>query len=312
MRVFRELPTLNQSIITIGSFDGLHLGHQHLIRETKKLALQKNGESTIITFEPHPRIILQPNSNFRLLNSTEEKLKLFEALSVDNLILFPFTKEISELSAEVFIQQFIIEKLNPIAVVLGYDHKFGKNRKGSKETFLELNKKVSQPYDVIQVDEYIPKDGGNEHSKVSSTEIRNQLYLHAIKKANVLLGYEFHIIGSVVEGKKIGRTLGYPTANIEVNNAYKLIPPRGIYSGTIEINGKKHLCATSISTNPTIAHDNSTTIEAHILDFNENIYGQEVTLYFDHFIREEKRFDSLEDLKIAIEDDIKTVRQFHL
>lgn len=311
MRVYRELPILNQSVLTIGSFDGLHRGHQYLIEQVKKIAKQKNGKSTIVTFEPHPRIVLQPESNFKLLNTTEEKLLLFESLGIDNLILFPFTKEISELSAELFVQNFILDKLNPSAIVLGYDHKFGKDRKGSKETFIALQNKLLKPYDIVQIDEFNSVDADRESFKVSSTEIRNHLYKKELKKANNLLGYEYHLIGKVIEGKKIGASLGYPTANIEVDNPYKLIPPKGIYSGSIHLDGNKHVCAISVSTNPTISSDNAMTIEAHILDFNETIYGKKITLCFKEYIRGEIKFDSLEDLKLGIENDVKHIRSLY-
>ena len=305
MNIHRNLPHLVESIITIGSFDGLHLGHQYLIWEVKKLAEKSKLPFYLISFEPHPRLVLQNNSDFKLLQTWEEKISQLEKLGIENLIALPFTKELSLKSAEEFILEYILKPLKPKIIVLGYDHKFGRDRQGSKDTFLALKDKLNLDFEVIQLQEYM-----NQRSQVSSSIIRQHIQKGQIENANELLGYNYSITGKVVEGKKLGRTLGFPTANILPNENHKLIPAIGVYHTSIEIEGVSYKSATSIGLNPTVENIDIPKIETYILDFNEEIYGREVTLKFHHYIRGEEKYNTIEELKSAIEKDVMKIKYF--
>ena len=305
MNIHRNHPHLIESIITIGSFDGLHLGHQYLIWEVKKLAEKSKLPFYLISFEPHPRLVLQNNSDFKLLQTWEEKISQLEKLGIENLIALPFTKELSLKSAEEFILEYILKPLKPKIIVLGYDHKFGRDRQGSKDTFLALKDKLNLDFEVIQLQEYM-----NQRSQVSSSIIRQHIQKGQIENANELLGYNYSITGKVVEGKKLGRTLGFPTANILPNESHKLIPAIGVYHTSIEIEGVSYKSATSIGLNPTVENIDIPKIETYILDFNEEIYGREVTLKFHHYIRGEEKYNTIEELKSAIEKDVMKIKYF--
>ena len=305
MNIHRNHPHLIESIITIGSFDGLHLGHQYLIWEVKKLAEKSKLPFYLISFEPHPRLVLQNNSDFKLLQTWEEKISQLEKLGIENLIALPFTKELSLKSAEEFILEYILKPLKPKIIVLGYDHKFGRDRQGSKDTFLALKEKLNLDFEVIQLQEYM-----NQRSQISSSIIRQHIQKGQIENANELLGYNYSITGKVVEGKKLGRTLGFPTANILPNENHKLIPAIGVYHTSIEIEGVSYKSATSIGLNPTVENIDVPKIETYIFDFNEDIYGKEVTLKFHHYIRGEEKYDSIEELKSAIEKDVMKIQDF--
>ncbi len=305
MNIHRNHPHLIESIITIGSFDGLHLGHQYLIWEVKKLAEKSKLPFYLISFEPHPRLVLQNNGDFKLLQTWEEKISQLEKLGIENLIALPFTRELSLKSAEEFILEYILKPLKPKIIVLGYDHKFGRDRQGSKDTFLALKEKLNLDFEVIQLQEYM-----NQRSQISSSIIRQHIQKGQIENANELLGYNYSITGKVVEGKKLGRTLGFPTANILPNENHKLIPAIGVYHTSIEIEGVSYKSATSIGLNPTVENIDVPKIETYIFDFNEDIYGKEVTLKFHHYIRGEEKYDSIEELKSAIEKDVMKIQDF--
>lgn len=307
MNIHRDLPQLTESIITIGSFDGLHLGHQYLIHEVKKLAEKNKLPFYLISFEPHPRLVLQNNSDFKLLQTWEEKISQLEKLGIENLIAIPFTKELSLKTAEEFILDYILKPLKPKIIALGYDHKFGRDRQGSKDTFIALKEKLALDFEVIQLQEYM-----NQRSQISSSIIRQNIQSAKIENANEFLGYNYTVSGKVVEGKKLGRTLGFPTANILPNDHHKLIPAIGVYHTTIEIEGIQYKSATSIGLNPTLENIDIPKIETYILDFKEDIYGREVTLKFHHYIRSEEKYDSIEELKSAIEKDVMKIRDLSI
>lgn len=304
MNVYRSIPDVAQSVITIGSFDGVHLGHQALIAKTQHLAQQLDTEEYILTFEPHPRLVIQPHVDFKILQTTPEKLEHFERLGVKNVVLIPFDIALSELTAEEFLHQ-IISQLHPKAVVIGYDHKFGKNRKGSMETFVQLNQSHNLSIDIQSLEEISLDD-----SKISSTAIRQHILHRNITQANQILGYPYTIHGKVIEGKKLGRTIGFPTANIQVDNLHKLMPPLGIYHTEISVQNQIYLAATSISTNPTISDSKEIHIESHILDFDRDIYNEGVKLSFIQYLRDEMKFDSLDELKLAIGEDIEHIHSY--
>ena len=302
MKIYKKLPQLTESVITIGSFDGLHLGHQYLITEVQKIARARDIPFYLISFEPHPRLVLKQNGDFKLLQTWQEKIAHLEQLGVEHLIALPFTEALSQKSAEDFILNDILIPLQPKIVVLGYDHKFGKDRQGSKDTFIALKEKLSLEIEIIQLNEYLIK-----RAHVSSSIIRNHIQNGSIDQVKNILGYEYSITGKVIEGKQLGRTLGYPTANILTDDPNKLIPKKGVYSTSIVVDGKRYKAATSIGLNPTVEVRKDESIESYILDFDGDIYGESVCIDFKLFLREEKKFDSIEELINAMASDVALV-----
>ena len=313
MKVHRDinnLPSFENAAVTIGTFDGVHSGHLQIIHQLKKEALNNNGESVIITFDPHPRMVLNQNKNrpsIQLLTTLAEKIELLEKEGIDHLVVVPFTLEFSNQSAKEYVSEFLVKKFHPKSIIVGYDHRFGNNRAGD----YALLEKYQDEYDyeVKEIPEHVLN-----HVKISSTKIRTALKDGDLKTAKECLGYDYFFEGKVVDGNKLGRTIGYPTANLEIQNENKLIPENGIYAVTIAI-GKEslnqnsifvpesfHNGMMSIGIRPTIA-DNRRTIEVNIFDFNENIYGRIVRVYVKYFLRNEEKFDSLEDLKKQISLD---------
>jgi riboflavin kinase/FMN adenylyltransferase len=305
MRVFRDLnslPSFNNSVITIGTFDGVHKGHQKLIERINTIARQTAGESIIITFHPHPRIVIHPeDKSLRLLNTIEEKTDLLEKYGVDNLVVVPFSRDFSEQEAEGYIRNFLVSNFNPKYIVIGYDHKFGKNRTGD---YLLLEKmKMEFGYQLEEINKETLAD-----IDISSTKIRSALKNGDIELANELLGHGYTLTGTVVKGLQNGRKLGYPTANIQCSDAYKLIPKRGIYAVKVRHAGNAYNGMLSIGHNPTF-EGTKQTIEVHILDFDKEIYGESLTLEFVHYLRDEKKFDSIEALIQAIKQDEQDTRK---
>ena len=278
-------------IVTIGTFDGVHLGHQKVIERIKLIARSYHGETVIFTFYPHPRQITSPNEkNLRLLTTLEEKKQLFEKSGIDHLIVFPFTKEFSELSYSDFVKKILIDKLKTNCLVVGYDHKFGKNREGGFEYLLECAKKHNfkiEKLDALLLD--------NAH--VSSTKIRQALENGYIKKANGYLGYEYMLHGHIVEGMRIGRKIGFPTANIEASDVHKLIPGYGVYAVWVQIEDVHLKGMLNIGTRPTFNNNaDNRSIEVNIFGFERDIYNKEIIIRFVDKIREEKKFSGVEVL----------------
>jgi riboflavin kinase/FMN adenylyltransferase len=313
-RDINNLPKFKNAVITIGTFDGVHTGHLQIIKQLKEEARNINGESVIITFDPHPRLII-PDLHDRssevekkeiiLLNTLNEKIELLEKNGIDHLVVVPFTKQFSELSAEKYIQEFLSGKFHPHTIIIGYDHHFGNERKGNYKLLEAHAERFG-----FQVKE-IPQHVLNEVT-ISSTKIRKALLNCDIETANKFLGYDYFFEGKVVEGNKIGRTIGYPTANLELQDKNKLVPGDGIYVVTVVVNGEWSMVNSknivilkgmmSIGVRPTI--DNSKrTIEVNIFDFDKDIYGQTVRVYVKKYLREEKKFTGLEELKAAIAKD---------
>ncbi len=315
MRVFRDLndlPEFNNSVITIGTFDGVHKGHQKLIERINTLAAEQGGESIIITFHPHPRIVINPqDKTLRLLNTIEEKTELLEKYGVDNTVIVPFSRDFSEQSAQEYVSNFLVKNFRPKSIVIGYDHKFGKDRSGDYHLLEQM--KSMYGYSMEEISKETLDDIG-----ISSTKIRNSLQSGDIALANDLLGHSYRVTGTVVRGLQNGRKLGYPTANLQVADEYKLIPKTGIYAVRVyseqwpqgaPANGYYHGML-SIGYNPTF-EGKEQTIEVNILDFNHDIYGNTITLEFVEYLRDEKKFNSLEDLIEAIKgDEVNTRRIF--
>lgn len=289
--------------VTIGTFDGVHIGHQKIIKQLNEKALQNGGESVLFTFDPHPRMVLNPNEAMPLLQTKKEKLDKLTRLGLQNVILYPFSIQFSQTPANQFINDFLIEKLKMCAVVIGYDHQFGRNREGSLEHF----KILSKQYD-FSVEEIPAQDIDDIH--VSSTKIRNALMQGDIQTANSYLGEPFQLNGTVVKGKSIGRTLGFPTANISIDNPNKIIPKNGVYLVRCIWQQQIHFGMMNIGHRPTIEQNFTAdiSIEIHIFDFKNDLYGSEIQVELLAFIREEQRFDNADALKKQLQMDENVCR----
>jgi riboflavin kinase/FMN adenylyltransferase len=290
------LPLIEKAVVTSGTFDGVHIGHQKILKRLCSLAKTINGKSVVITFWPHPRFVLSPDDNkLKLLSTFEEKAEVLEQNGVDYLIKIPFTKAFSELSSEDFINSILIEKLKTNILVIGYDHRFGHNREGS----FDYLKKNEAQYG-FKVEE-IPKQE-LEDVAVSSTKIRNALLERDVKTANSYLGRPYSLTGKVVEGAKIGRTIGFPTANLQITEAFKLIPSNGVYAIRTKIADQLKSGMLNIGIRPTV-NGATRTIEAHIFDFSGDLYGKMLQVEIISQIREEKKFPNLDSLKNQLISD---------
>ncbi len=308
VRIFNEFSSLESipnPVLTIGTFDGVHLGHQKIIDRLNKEAEKIGGESVLFTFYPHPRMVLFPDSHgLQLIQTQEEKLEKLKLMGLQNVIVYPFTYEFSRLTALEFVRDFLVNQLNVKMVVIGYDHQFGKNREGS----IGFLKSVSSTYDFEVIE--IPAQEIDEVN-VSSTKIRQAILEGEISKANHFLVDPFQLSGTVVRGNALGRTIGYPTANIEVNSVMKLIPGNGVYAVTATVEGELHRGMMNIGVRPTVGGDLKRTVEVNIFDFDKDIYGKTITVCFLSKWRDEMKFGSLEELKAQLKKDEEAIRYQH-
>lgn len=298
MKIIQSITAFNSSektIVTIGTFDGIHIGHQKILKNLIRTANNEGKKSVLLTFFPHPRMVLQKENKILLLNTIKEKSGLLEKMGLDYLIIHPFSREFSRLTALDFVRDILVNKLNTSRLIIGYDHHFGKNREGN----IHQLKEYSLLYD-FKVEE-IPAQDIDDVS-VSSTKIRTALKDGNLKTANNYLGYHYMLNGTVVSGKKLGGTIGFPTANIEIKEPYKLIPKTGVYIIRTYINTILYTGMMNIGFNPTVLGKHQT-IEAHLFDFNEDLYGKEITIEFIYFLREEHKFESVEELVIQLNID---------
>ncbi len=298
MRIYRQISEFKshcRPIATVGVFDGVHRGHLEIISRLSALAKEKKCESVVITFEPHPRLVLPHQAEVWLLNTPEEKLHRFESAGVDVVLVIPFDLEFSKITPHDFIKNVLVDQIKVSHVITGYDHFFGQNRKGD----YDLLSKMGREYGFT-VDE-LPMVLVSEHT-VSSSMVRRALLDGDVKLAATMLGYPYEIRGAVVAGNKIGRNIGYPTANLKITYSHKLIPGQGVYATVVKIDDTVYKAMTNIGFRPTIDADHLT-IEANIFDFSQDIYDKEVTLSFIDRIRDEKRFASLGDLQLQLAND---------
>ena len=301
MNVYRNIiaaRNIPHAVVTIGTFDGVHLGHQAIFNKMKSLAQSVGGETVVVTFEPHPRQVLNiDSSNLRFLCTPEEKLRKFEEFGIDNVVIINFTKEFSRTPSEVFIKDYIIDHIHPAYIVVGYDHHFGKNRMGD---FGLLNDMMWKYH--FQVERVEAQDV--ENIAVSSTKIRNALAVGNVKSANRLLGYTYSITAEVVVGNKIGRTMGFPTANLELPEEYMLIKG-GVYACLVDYEGKTYKAMANIGHRPTIGDrgEHQPIIEVNLFGFDGDLYGKQIRVHFIDRIRDEEKFNGLEALKAQLEQD---------
>ena len=285
-----------RSIVTIGTFDGVHLGHQAIFSKMKEEAARTGGETVVITFFPHPRLVLYQDSvDLKFINTREKKIERLEKVGIDHLVIIPFTKEFARNSSEQFITDYVVKYVHPAKIIIGYDHHFGKNREGNIQLLEKLKHKFG--YEVEEVPPFYVED-----APVSSTRIRNLLHDGNVKEANRMLGYEYAITGKVVRGQRIGHKIGYPTANLEIPNEYKLITANGVYACRVLLGDRMLKGMGNIGVRPTIDHGDLT-IEVNIFDFDEDIYDEEITIQFVDRLRDEKKFEGLEALKAQLAKD---------
>jgi riboflavin kinase/FMN adenylyltransferase len=294
--------TSEKTYVTIGTFDGFHFGHQKIIEKLVLEAKKANRKSVLLTFFPHPRMVLQKDNSLELINTIEERANLLEITGLDYLIIHPFSIAFSRMSALAFVRDILVNQLHISKLIIGYDHHFGKNREGN---IIQLTE-YSHLYD-FKVEEIPAQD--IDAVSVSSTKIRNALAEGSLKTANSYLGYNFMLSGTVVNGKQLGGKIGYPTANINVKETYKLIPKTGVYVVLSKIQERNVYGMMNIGNRPTI-NGNHQTIEVHFFDFNADLYGQNLQIELLYFLRDEEKFDTIESLIIQLKKDEQTARAF--
>lgn len=298
MRIYYDLDDFNpvrNAVVTSGTFDGVHVGHQKILSRLHEVADRNSGDTVVITFWPHPRLVLYPDADLKLLNTFEEKAELIKEQGVHHLLRIPFTKEFSQLSSEEFITRILVEKIGTRKLVIGYDHHFGKNREGSFEQL-----KLNGPKYGFEVEEISRQDV--DHVAVSSTKIRNAIETADLNTATHLLGRPYSVSGRVVRGDKIGTQLGYPTANIEIDSIHKLIPTDGIYAVTVLHEHSKYGGMLYIGNRPTIDGVKKV-IEVNIFNFTREIYGESLSIQFHAYIRGDIKFKDLDELKKKMKVD---------
>ncbi len=293
---------MNGTIVTIGTFDGVHLGHKKIIKRLIEIAKNKRLKSVVLTFFPHPRMVLQKNSGLKLLNTISERESILTSLGLDQMVIKTFTKEFANLSAHDFVKNILVDTLQAKYVIIGYDHQFGKNRSADFHDLKVFGKEFGFEVEEISVQDV-------EHVSVSSTKIRKAILEGDIETANAYLGYSYFLTGTVVKGKGIGRKIEFPTANVHIKEDYKLIPKDGVYVIKAIVKGKKVCGMMNIGNNPTVDGSNQS-IEAHIFDFDEDIYDESIKIELFKRLRDEYKFESIEALKLQLKKDKRNAEKF--
>ena len=293
-----EYKAAKKSIVTIGTFDGVHIGHKLILEKLIQNAKERDCESVVLTFFPHPRMVLQESSDVKLINTIEEKSELIGKIGIENLIIHPFDQKFSRLTAEEFVKTILVDLLNIKKIIIGYDHRFGRNRTANIDDLIVYGKQYDFEVEQISAQEI------NDNA-VSSTKIRNAILEGNISLANKYLGYNYTFLGEVVKGKQLGRTIGFPTANIQIKESYKLIPKNGVYIVKSNYDGNTIFGMMNIGNRPTVNGEHQT-IEVNFFDFDEDIYNKIISIEILDFIREEQKFDSLDSLKSQLNKDQQT------
>lgn len=291
-----ELPKLKNPVITIGTFDGVHQGHRTILNEVIKHAKNASGESVLLTFEPHPRKLIFPEQPLKLLTPLKDKIQLIEEAGIEHIVVVPFTRDFSNLSSEDYIKDFLVSTIQPHTIVIGYDRHFGHDREGN----IHMLKKYADAYnyEVFEISAKLI-----DEAAVSSTKIRQALEYGHVKEASRMLGRNYSLRGTVVKGAQIGRTIGYPTANVLPENSEQIMPGNGVYAIKAEVNGERYNAMLNIGYRPTVSNELQLHIEANIFDFSGDIYGQQITLIFVEKLRDEQKFPSLDALKQQLGKD---------
>lgn len=295
-----QLPAFRRSVITVGTFDGVHVGHRQVLGQLRTEATRIDGESVLITFHPHPRsVVSSAILGVRLINTLEERIELLRSCGIDHLVVVPFTELFANMSASEYVQDFLVEKFKPHTLVMGYDHRFGRDRDGNFQ-FLQEQSKV-YGFELTEIPAHVL-----EANVISSTRIREAILHHEIQPANQLLGYPFFFTGTVVHGNKIGRTLGYPTANLKISCEDKIVPGNGIYAVFAQPDGYPHCFQgmMSIGFRPTVG-GTQRVIEVNLFDFNDDIYDRTLTVHVMHYLRQEVKFNGLPALVEQMHEDKK-------
>jgi riboflavin kinase/FMN adenylyltransferase len=300
LKVYRhidEFPGCQNAVVTTGTFDGLHVGHRTILNRLKEIAAAINGETVVLTFFPHPRMVLYPdNKDLKLIDTIDERIEFLKAENIDHLIIHPFSKEFSRLSSIEFVREILINKLGTKKLVIGYNHQFGRNREGSFEHLKEFSSLYG--FEVEDIPAKIVDD-----VDVSSTKIRNAINNGDIKTANAYLNRHFTLRGKVSHGNKIGREIGFPTANLMIEESYKIIPKIGVYAVIAWINENSYKAMLNIGLRPTFNNESGVKIEVHIFNFDKDIYGETIKIEFIDRIRDEIKFNSMDELKIQLQQD---------
>lgn len=305
LKIFDSIKSFSATkptIVTIGTFDGVHIGHQKILEQITKSAHDLNCESLVLTFFPHPRMVLQEGTEMKQLNTLDEKIKLLESLGIDNLVVHPFDKDFSRLTAEEFVKDVLVDVFKIKKIIIGHDHRFGRNRTANIDDLIIFGETYGFEVEQISVKEI-------DAVSISSTKIRNALLEGNIELAAKYLGYNYSLTGIVYKGKQLGRTIGFPTANIKIEESYKLIPLNGVYSAKSVIDGKTIFGMMNIGTRPTV-DGTKLTIEIHFFNFNQDIYNQKITISLLKRIRSEQKFESVEALKAQLEIDKITAQNY--
>lgn len=292
MKIFHSINEFHsdkKTIVTLGTFDGVHIGHTEILKKLTQNTHDGEFESTVLTFFPHPRTVLQGKSDLKLLNTINEKISLLENIGIENLIIHPFDEKFAELSAEEFAKTILVDQLQVQKIIIGYDHRFGKNRTADINDLITFGTQYGFEVEQISAQEI-------DAISISSTKIRNALELGDIDLANQYLGYSYFLSGTVVKGKQLGRTIGFPTANIELDEDYKLVPKNGVYIVCAKIDNQLVNGMMNIGFNPTVEGKNKT-IEVHLFDFNSDLYNHKIKISIIHPIRSEQKFESVAVLK---------------
>jgi len=291
-----------KSAVTIGTFDGVHIGHKKIIERLTSVAKANDLDSIILTFFPHPRMVLQKESNIKLINTMEERSKILEQTGLKHLVIHPFSEEFSQLTAKEYVQQMLVKYLKAEKVIIGYDHRFGKGRTANIEDLIQYGQEFDFEVEEISKQEI-------EDVAVSSTKIRKALEAGEIQKANAYLGYNFMLTGKIEKGRQLGRTLGYPTANMHVREKYKIIPKTGVYIVKATIDCTTYYGMTNIGFNPTVG-GNKQTIETYFFDAQLNLYDKVIQIELLKRIRDEHKFNSTIELKEAMSNDEDFAREY--
>ncbi|QSB27507.1 bifunctional riboflavin kinase/FAD synthetase [Flavobacterium sp. CLA17] len=305
MKLFHSINdfrSTKKTILTLGTFDGVHIGHKKILERITQNTENGKYESLVLTFFPHPRMVLQEKSEIKLLNTISEKTKLLEQTGIENLVIHPFNESFSRLTAEEFVHSILVDQFHIQKIIIGHDHRFGRNRTADINDLIAFGKEYGFEVEQISAEEI-------QDVSVSSTKIRKALDEGNIALANDYLGYAYFLSGEVVKGKQLGRTIGFPTANIQIEEEYKKIPKNGVYVVQTLINGKEVFGMMNIGFNPTVNGEKQT-IEVHLFDFDTDIYGHKIEVSLLNYLREEQKFGSVELLKEQLNQDKKTAMAF--